>query len=175
MRILITTDTVGGVWTYTKDLVEGLLNAGHQVCLVSLGSGPDVPQSASVAAFKNIFPSSFCFFAMNYPLEWMPGDTRTPESMKALAELVRHYTPDLLHFNQYCYGAMFTKLPKLVVAHSDVVSWWHECIGNSPADEPWYQHYRSTVTAGLASADCVVSPTRWQLDQLHKHYVFDGT
>ncbi len=35
MRVLITTDTVGGVWSYTRELVSGLLaerhfrNAGH--------------------------------------------------------------------------------------------------------------------------------------------------
>ncbi len=29
MRVLLTTDTVGGVWTFTRELTAGLLARGH--------------------------------------------------------------------------------------------------------------------------------------------------
>src|SRR5208282_331116 len=37
MHVLITTDTVGGVWNYTRELVTGLSRRGIRVTLVSFG------------------------------------------------------------------------------------------------------------------------------------------
>ena len=38
--------------------------------------------------------------------------------------VVREVQPDLLHLNQYCYGDLAPGVPRVVVAHSDIVSWW---------------------------------------------------
>ena len=46
MRVLMTTDTVGGVWTFTQELSLGLLNKGCAVALVSLGRKPAPAQAA---------------------------------------------------------------------------------------------------------------------------------
>src|SRR3569833_3996501 len=46
MRILMTTDTVGGVWSFTKELATGLLKNGDAVSLVSFGRKPSQSQSA---------------------------------------------------------------------------------------------------------------------------------
>ena len=40
MHVLITTDTLSGVWTYTRELVTGLTSRGIRVTLVSLGEIP---------------------------------------------------------------------------------------------------------------------------------------
>src|SRR5690242_5082939 len=37
MHILVTADTLGGVWTYTRELVTGLARRGVRVTLVSFG------------------------------------------------------------------------------------------------------------------------------------------
>ena len=47
MRMLITTDTVGGVWTLRKSLHWELLNDGCAVALVSLGRLPSSAQASS--------------------------------------------------------------------------------------------------------------------------------
>jgi hypothetical protein len=44
MHVLMTADTVGGVWTYTRELVSGLIRRGHRVTLVSLGKLPCTSQ-----------------------------------------------------------------------------------------------------------------------------------
>ena len=43
MHVLVTTDTLSGVWTYTQELVTGLVSRGVRVTLVSLGDIP-LPQ-----------------------------------------------------------------------------------------------------------------------------------
>ena len=45
MHILMTTDTVGGVWSYTRELVSGLVRHGHQVTLISFGKVPSQEQA----------------------------------------------------------------------------------------------------------------------------------
>ena len=40
MHVLVTTDTLSGVWTYTRELVTGLVSRGMRVTLVSLGEIP---------------------------------------------------------------------------------------------------------------------------------------
>ena len=47
MRILMTTDTVGGVWSFTKELSRGLLENGCEVALVSLGRMPTHAMSSA--------------------------------------------------------------------------------------------------------------------------------
>jgi hypothetical protein len=44
LRVLMTTDAVGGVWTYSAILVRGLARQGCQVKLVTLGPVPSAEQ-----------------------------------------------------------------------------------------------------------------------------------
>ena len=46
VHVLVTTDTLSGVWTYTQELVTGLVSRGVRVTLVSLGDIP-LPQQTS--------------------------------------------------------------------------------------------------------------------------------
>ncbi len=58
MYVLITSDTVGGVWTYTQELVTGLIHAGHRVTLVSFGKLPLPHQTAWMQHFSRARLSS---------------------------------------------------------------------------------------------------------------------
>jgi glycosyltransferase involved in cell wall biosynthesis len=91
-------------------------------------------------------------------------------SIKYLAEIIDDTRPDVLHFNQFCYGALDCGIPKVVVAHSDVLSWWSAVHGYDPPSSPWLDWYRDVVAQGLRSADVVVTPSRWMLDTLHRFY-----
>ena len=53
MHVLLTTDSVGGVWTYTEELSAGLVRNGHQVTLVSFGYPLDAGQQAWVASMRS--------------------------------------------------------------------------------------------------------------------------
>jgi glycosyltransferase involved in cell wall biosynthesis len=166
MHVLITTDTVGGVWTYTQELVGGLVRQGIRVTLVSMGGLPKTEQTAWMEGLwsLNYLPTTF-------RLEWMQNSEQdVEESQKYLEGLIREVRPDLLHFNQYCYGRVSAGLPRIVVAHSDVVSWWVAVHGEEPADSHWMRWYRDLVSSGLNSADVVVAPSQWMLDSILAHY-----
>jgi glycogen synthase len=167
MYVLITSDTVGGVWTYTQELVTGLVHAGHRVTLVSFGKLPVPHQTAWMQNLPGLD-----YRPTEYRLEWMEIAERDIEESKRYLELlIAEVKPDVLHFSQYCYGDLATNIPKVVVAHSDIVSWWSAVHGCEPEDAPWMSNYRETVANGLRGADLVVAPSRWMLDQVSKFYV----
>src|SRR5581483_10504449 len=147
MHILMTADTVGGVWTYARELVTGLASRGHTVTLVSFG--------------KRATPEQ---------VSWMQGSAEDIEkSTIFLIELIRQVHPDVLHLNQFAYGALATDLPKIVVAHSDVISWWSNVHDEGPPDTPWIRWYRDLVAKGIHSADVVLAPSKWMLDAIRTH------
>jgi glycogen(starch) synthase len=170
MRVLMTADTVGGVWMYSTDLTRGLLEAGTEVCLLSFGHLPDTDQARDIESLQSVFPNRFHFVATEFPLEWAPGDPLIAESSQYLDSLIQTFRPDLLHSNQYCYGAIRSRVPRIVVAHSDVISWCHARYGEEPQPTAWLERYRSLVQAGLQGADIVVSPSNAQWKSLERHY-----
>lgn len=167
MHILITADTVGGVWTYTQELVMGLLACGHQVTLASFGRLPSSEQLSWAESQPGLD-----YRPTEYRLEWMEvAATEIEESKIFLQMLIEEIRPDVLHFSQYCYGDLRVDLPKIVVAHSDVVSWWVSVHGRLPEDSAWLRWYKQTVRNGLRGSDIVVAPSRWMLEALSEYYV----
>lgn len=167
MHVLVTTDTVGGVWTYTRELVAGLARRGARVTLVSLGSIPGPRQTGWMEGLSNVE-----FLPTAFKLEWMQesaDDIRS--SSDYLSDVIHKKRPDLLHLSQFCYGALKVDIPKVVMAHSDVLSWWAAVHGNRLPDNDWIHRYRETVQRGLDGATMVVSPSCWMLSQIEKHYV----
>ena len=74
MHVLMTADTVGGVWTYTQELVSGLIQQGIRVTLVSLGKLPSPEQSAWIDALPELD-----YRPTDYRLEWMQDSERDVE------------------------------------------------------------------------------------------------
>src|SRR5690606_18176144 len=67
--------------------------------------------------------------------------------------------PDVLHLNQFHCGAYDFGPPKLVVAHSDVLTWWRHVKGEEPPRDSWFQRYRDGVEAGLRGAQARLAPS----------------
>jgi glycogen synthase len=166
MHVLMTADTVGGVWTYTQELVRGLVRQGTRVTLVSFGEIPAPADRAWTADLPRLD-----YRATDYRLEWMQDSERdVKDSTRYLETVIGEVRPDVLHLNQYCHGAISAAIPRIVVAHSDVVSWWVAVHGEEPPESAWMRWYRDTVRTGLQSADFVVAPSQWMLDRLRMHY-----
>src|SRR5690606_35617721 len=111
------------------------------------------------------------FVALNVPLEWYPDpEPGLTESLDRLRALVASRRPDVVHLNQFFYGAFELGAPKLVVGHSDVVSWWRAARRREPPDDAWHRRYRAWVRAGLAGAQAVVAPSAWMAEQLAEQY-----
>ncbi|MGI4755418.1 MAG: glycosyltransferase family 4 protein [Janthinobacterium lividum] len=169
MRLLLTTDTVGGVWTFTKELASQLLASGCEVLLLSLGR---LPSSEQVAAVEQLSAQGlFQFVASEAPLEWMPANTEAYAAAESvLLELCCEFQPDVLLLSQFCFGALPVAAAKIVIAHSDVLG-WASAVGKAPlAEDLWLRTYRSLVRTGLNGAGAVVAPTRAMLDSLAANF-----
>ncbi|HKN32734.1 MAG TPA: glycosyltransferase family 4 protein [Terriglobales bacterium] len=167
MHILMTTDTVGGVWSYTRELVSGLVRHGHQVTLISFGKVPSQEQAVWMQGLGD-----FEYRATGFRLEWMHEAERDIEESKAyLQSVVDEVKPDLLHSNQFAYGALKADIPRIVVAHSDVVSWWVGVHKEEPPESQWLRWYREVVSCGLSQATAVVAPSQFMLSAVQKHHV----
>lgn len=164
MRVLMTADTVGGVWTYAIDLARALSNEGTDVALASMGNPPSPQQRSdarSVAAL-GVFESSFRLPWMEEPWE----DVRYAREW--LLDLTSHMQPDIVHLNEPVYGSSAFRVPTVAVGHSCVLSWW-QSVWNSPAPPEW-KRYRREMSRGLGSADAVVAPSRSMLLELQRYY-----
>ena len=163
----MTTDTVGGVWTFTRELSTELLKRGHSVAMVSFGRLPSSEQSSWASDLRAAHPHSFQFTASTAPLEWSQENARSwNEGAPVLRALSQQWRPDLLLSSQFCFGAADVDVPRVVVAHSDVLSWARACKLIALSPTPWLEGYKALVRGGLLKAAAVVAPTAAVLQEL---------
>jgi glycosyltransferase involved in cell wall biosynthesis len=163
-RVLLTTDTVGGVWTHTLDLCRGLEAEGVDVILATMGPGLRPDQREEMEELRRV---ELC--ESQYRLEWMedPWDD-VARAGEWLLDLERRFNPDIIHLNGYAHGALPWSSPVVVAAHSCVLSWWRAAKGE--AAPPAWHTYQEAVANGIRKADIVVAPTQWMLDSLSENY-----
>ena len=166
MHVLVTTDLLSGSWAYTRELVTGLVTRGVRVTLVSFGEIPLPDQTVWMDQLHGLDYRPTAFH-----LEWMQeAETDLPESSAFLAALVRELRPDILHLNQFCYGNLPVDIPRVVMAHGDLVTRTHAVHNRPPRPESSLTWYRNTVLHGLDGADVVVAPSTWMLDRISACY-----
>jgi glycogen synthase len=164
MRVLMTTDTVGGVWTYALELVDALAVDGVDTTLLALG--PRLDDGRRRAASRC---AALEVHELPVALEWMDDPWHDVDRAgDRIAELVAAVRPDVLHLNDFSHGARAWPVPSVVVAHSCVLSWW-EAVHGVAAPASW-DRYRERVSAGVRGADAVVAPTRWMLEQVRTQH-----
>src|SRR3546814_18267386 len=79
----MTTDAVGGVWTYSLALARGLCSEGWSVTLAVLGPSPDVAQRQDVAAIDGC-----TLMIADLTLDWTAnGDEAVAQAGQTIAEL----------------------------------------------------------------------------------------
>lgn len=162
MRVLLTTDTVGGVWTFTRELILELIRRRHSVHLVAFGRDPSPEQADLLMKLRELYPDTFGYTASDIPLEWMQTNERAyPDGAALLEDVLRSTSPDLILTSQFCFGRLETPVPRIVVAHSDVLSWARACRPSALEQTPWLDRYICMVQAGLLEAAAVIAPTEW--------------
>ncbi len=168
MHVLITTDTAGGVWTYTRELATGLALRGNRVTLVSFGP----PATSEQTAWLGSAPS-ITYVPTSFRLEWMQHSAEDIASSRSWLEgLIERERPDVVHLNQFGYGDIRCGVPKIVVAHSDVVSWWVSVHHEEPPENEWIRWYRDLVLRGISHADMVIAPSQWMLSAIRTYYAW---
>src|SRR5579862_259138 len=166
VHVLVTADTLSGAWTYTRELVTGLVTRGVRVTLVSFGEIPFPDQTTWMDHLHGLDyrPTAF-------RLEWMQeAEQDLPESTDFLVSLVEELRPDVLHLNQFCYGNLPVDVPRVVMAHGDLITWTQAVHDRPPRPERSMHWYRRTVRDGLAGADAVIAPSAWMLDRISACY-----
>lgn len=171
MHVLMTTDTIGGVWTFTQELASGLLAKNWRVTLVSFGRQPSHHQQRWAGTLASLHGNRFVYVPTTYRLEWMPeAGEEIEDSQHFLNRLASVFAPDLVHANQFAFAECGIALPCVLTVHSDVFSWWNAVHSCDPPDLPWTRKYRQLVARAAAGAALMVAPTRWMLDEFTRIY-----
>ncbi|HEX6747098.1 MAG TPA: glycosyltransferase family 4 protein [Longimicrobium sp.] len=166
MKILLTTDTVGGVWDYTVTLARRLDAMGCEVLIAVIGE----PRDERLARI----PAGVQVTSRTYRLEWMrDAADHVRAAARWLRELAQLWAADVVHLNQLAYAAFGFPCPVVTAVHSDVLSWWaHVHGGDAPTEWATYARW---VSDGIRASDAVVTPTRYQSALLWRHYGLHAT
>ena len=163
MKILVSSDTVGGVLSYTTDLTAALEAGGDQVVVATMGRNL---RRAQREALPSRLHESGC------RLEWMEDPWEEVQTAgRWLLQLEEDEQPDLVQLCSYAHGALPFQAPKVLVAHSCVLSWWRAVHGTE-APASW-NRYREEMSTGLAGADAVVAPTTAMLEELERDHALE--
>lgn len=160
----MTTDAVGGVWSYSVELLRQLGALGCEIVVASLGGPLSDAQKADARRLTNVE-----LHESHYRLEWMekPWDD-VERSTEWLAALLHETECEALHFNCFGPAAARWDVPVLLVAHSCVSSWWRAVHGTDPGPE--WGRYRACVSRALDRADRVIAPSAAMLAALADCY-----
>jgi glycogen(starch) synthase len=168
MRVLMTADTIGGVWSHAVELADALQREGVDTVLAALGRWPSDGQRREAERV-----SGLVLLARAYRLPWMDD----PWAEVALAgawllDVAREFAVDLVHLSEPAFASLPWPVPVVAVGHSCVLSWFKAVRGHAaPAD---WEPYRIAMTAGLGAADAVVAPSAAMLESLRCHYGVSG-
>ncbi len=154
LRILMTADAVGGVWTYATTLACALAARGADVHLVVQGPAPTPAQRSMIAG------TSVRCVESPLALEWQdPAGETMGTARQFHAALEKKLRPNIVHLNSFREASFDWQCPVLVAAHSCVNSWAKACDDMGWLwDEKW-RRYSKHVAAGLQHATAWVCPT----------------
>ncbi|HLN56862.1 MAG TPA: glycosyltransferase family 4 protein [Bacteroidales bacterium] len=161
MKILLTTDNIGGVWTYTVNLAKGLKKNRIDVCIAVIG------EKMSDSQKQELSFTSWYFIGSKQ--EWMQdpwSDIRKAGCL--LLDIAAAYRPDIVHLNSYSFGNLGWRIPVIVASHSCVLSWWN-AVKKEEAPADW-NHYREMVGNGIRAADVVVAPGMTMMRYVEQYF-----
>ncbi|HET6613829.1 MAG TPA: glycosyltransferase family 4 protein [Kofleriaceae bacterium] len=164
MRVLMTADVFGGMWSYALELARGLAPAGIEVMLATMGGPVSADKQREARAIANLELRESA-----YKVEWMEDPWADVAAAGAwLLELEREFSPDVIHLNGAVHGGLGWRAPVVVVAHSCRMAWWRAVKGD--AARPAWSRYRREVAMGLLAADVVIAASHVMLESLSEQY-----
>jgi glycosyltransferase involved in cell wall biosynthesis len=150
-RVLITTDAVGGVWTYSVELAGALHEQGIEPVLAAMGPSPSLQHLATAGSTPVI--------DTGLPLDWLADSAReVRDAGRAIAQIADDVDADVvqLHSAALACDTAYNQ-PVVAVQHSCVATWWDAVRqGPLPQELKWR---RDLVECGLRHVDAVVAPT----------------
>ena len=148
--ILITTDAIGGVWSYSLALAAALPN---QCTLAVLGPEAQPHQRRAAQAIPGC-----TLIHTGLPLDWLSPDRATLDhATQALATLAARLGATSAHLHAPCLAAGMWPVPIVVAAHSCMATWW-DALRHGPVPAGFAWHAAAT-REGLARANHVIAPS----------------
>ncbi|HEX8838875.1 MAG TPA: glycosyltransferase family 4 protein [Sphingomicrobium sp.] len=151
LRLLLVTDAVGGVWTYSLELARALRPLGIEATLAVMGPAATEQQVDDAGDIRVV--------DTGLPLEWLASDAGAVHSSgRAIAALAAAEGVDIVQTSSAALLAdADLRQPSVAVQHSCVASWWAAVKGTPlPQDFEWR---RALVETGLRRADAIVAPS----------------
>lgn len=154
LKLLLTTDAVGGVWQYSIDLARGLSAQGVETVLAVLGPPPSPAQIETAAAIKGV-----TLIDTGLPLDWLARSRASIRSAgKAVEALAVRHGADIVQLNSPALTAEVDfPVPVVAVAHGCIATWWSAVKGTQL--EPDYGWRAELIGEGMRRADRVVAPS----------------
>lgn len=152
--ILVTTDAVGGVWTYAAELAAGLAQRGFAPLLAVVGPRASPTQRESLSAIPGVTVRD-----TDLPLDWTadhPGEIAA--AADALASLARDIHAAVVLLHAPALAAADYGRPVVAVHHSCQATWWQAVRPDEPMP-PDFAWRTRCVADGLDAADLVLAPT----------------
>jgi len=153
-RVFMTSDTVGGVWTYALELTNYLSGNDVEVRICVLGPPPSRLQEKAARR-----AGAASLEVSRLPLDWTAASEGELDVTAAeLQDRAREWSADIVHLNAPAQaGLKEWDVPLTISAHSCVGTWWaHAGKGAMPPDLAWRAR-RTGV--GLTLADAVIAPS----------------
>lgn len=162
LRLLLVTDAVGGVWTYSLELARALKPLRIDTLLAVTGPAPSASQREAAGEIRLI--------DTGLPLEWVETDAGEVERAgEQLARIAAREDVDVVQTSSAALlaGGSFDQ-PCVAVQHSCVATWW-AAVKGTPLPED-FQWRRDLVARGLSRADAVVAPSAAFADATQREY-----
>ena len=154
LHVLMTTDAVGGVWTYALDVAEGLLARGTRVTLAVLGPQPGHAQRQAAQRIQGLN-----LIDAGETLDWLADrPSQLDQAARVLRSLVARVGADLVHLNAPALrGDDDWGAPVVGVCHSCVATWWDAVCGSDlPQDFAWRTEH---LERGYRRCDRLIAPS----------------
>lgn len=170
MKILMTTDTLGGVWNYSVELCRQLEFYKIELHLVALGAWPSREQREQIAACENV-----TLYKSDFKLEWMQHPWEDVGKSRKWINCIYHtIQPNLVHLNNYTLIEESWTCPVVTVFHSCVATWW-KSVKETYIPKTW-DTYLKIVKTTLNTSTVVVAPTQAILEQaIDAHTIYSTT
>lgn len=169
MRLLLTTDAVGGVWTYALDLARALAGRNIEIVLAVLGPSPSDSARHDANSIERVE-----LVETGLALDWLASEAADVESAsKALADLTARARADLVQLHAPALALAEFPVPVISVVHSCVATWSAAVKqGPLPDDLAWRARQ---ARQGILRSDRVIAPTRAFASAVQETYALAKT
>ena len=152
-HVFMTTDAVGGVWTYARGLAEGLASRAVRVTLATIGPSPDASQRGEIERLPDVE-----LLDTGLTLDWMEEDAvRLDLNARRLSELAGLSGADLVHLNSPAFATAGFAAPVVGACHSCLATWW-DAMRMTPMPAV-FEMRTERLKRGYAACDALIAPS----------------